>query len=53
MRTLTDKLDRAVRGFLRALCTLLFIALALILLTNVYLRQLNDLATVSCQSYIL
>ncbi len=44
MRTLTDKLDRAVRGFLRALCTLLFIALGLILLTNVYLRQLNDLA---------
>ncbi len=44
MRELADKLDRTVRGLLRALCTLLFIALALILLTNVYLRQLNDFA---------
>ncbi len=44
MCELTGKLDRGVRGFLRVFCTILFIALALILLTNVYLRQLNDLS---------
>ncbi len=44
MQEMTEKLDRVVRGFLRYFCTALFIALALILLTNVYLRQLNDLA---------
>jgi TRAP-type C4-dicarboxylate transport system permease small subunit len=41
---LTAKLDAGVRFFLRYFCTTLFIVLALILLTNVYLRQLNDLA---------
>ncbi len=44
MKELMDTLDRVVRGFLRVFCIILFLALALILLTNVYLRQLNDLA---------
>ncbi len=44
MREMTEKLDRLVQGFLRYFCIFLFIVLALILLTNVYLRQLNDLA---------
>ncbi len=36
------KLDRAVQAFLRYLCIVLFIALALILLTNVAMRVMND-----------
>ena len=44
MGEMTGKLDKGVRTFLRYFCIVLFIALALILLTNVYLRQLNDFA---------
>lgn len=39
-----SRLDRGVQVFLRYLCLLLFIALALILATNVLMRLMNDLS---------
>lgn len=44
MATFMTSLDRFVQTLLRALCIILFIALALILLTNVGVRLMNDLS---------